>query len=175
MNQSSVSNGIGIPQKEDWPLRIGETAFQNMRNHESCTQAILGAFMDELEIDAPMVMRSAGALHGGMVSSLTCGVITGGLMVLGLLVGREDIKQGFDGLFPIILPAQELVKRLTKKIGSNSCKEITGIDFADLEQAMAFMGSDEKLKCIGLVRDGAEEIARFLQEQDKNGHLFTMG
>ena len=103
---------VELPNSPEWIDRVREKAFQNMSRHESCAQSILAAFMDELAIEDPRVIRAAGAFHGGVVSSLTCGIHLGGAMVLGLLVGREKLEGGLDGLMPIVVPAQDLVKRL---------------------------------------------------------------
>ena len=76
-----------------------------------------------------------------MLSSYTCGVHVAGMMVLGLLIGRENIQEGLDGVFPIAAPGQDLIRRLNAKIGSHSCRELTGVDFTDLNQALAFQAS----------------------------------
>jgi len=163
---------IELPQPPDWVDRVKEKAFQNMSQHESCAQSILAAFMDELGIEDPMVIRAAGALHGGMVSSLTCGIHVAGAMVLGLLMGREKLQGGLDGLLPIVVPAQDLIKRLNKRLGSSSCKELTGVDFTDMKAAIRFYATGENQKCFGRVADGAEEIALFLKELEESGQLF---
>jgi C_GCAxxG_C_C family probable redox protein len=172
MSQKKSPQAVEIPQSEAWVLEVREKASDYMKKSESCAQSILKAFMDQLGIGDPLVIRSAGAMHGGMLSSRVCGVHTGGLMVLGLLVGREDLEEGLDGLFPIVMPAQDLFQRLTARLGSSSCKELTGVDFTDLGKAMEFLNSPDKEKCVDLVADGAEEIARFLQEQAQAGQLF---
>jgi hypothetical protein len=128
--------------------------------------------MDEFGIDDPLVIRAAGAMHAGMLNSLTCGVHTAGLMVLGLLMGREKLDSGVDGLFPIMPPGQELIARLIKRIGSPSCKELSGIDFTDMEQVSEYYASGDYEKCLSFVADGAEEIALFLKELDERGELF---
>ena len=97
------------------------------------------------------------------------------MMVLGQLVGRENLEEGLDGLFPIVVPGQDLVARLEKRLGSTSCKEISGLDFTDLEAAMKFISSGENAKCFDHVAEGAEEIARFLQELSEKGELFRTG
>jgi C_GCAxxG_C_C family probable redox protein len=163
---------VKLPDSPDWIERVKEKSYHNMKTHHSCTQCILEAFMNELGINDPMVIRAAGAFHGGMTSSLTCGVHTAGLMVLGVLMGREKIELGLDGLMPIMMPAQDLIKRLDKRIGSSSCKELTGVDFTDAEQAINFVVTDEIVKCHDRVRDGAEEIGLFLQELEEGGMLF---
>jgi C_GCAxxG_C_C family probable redox protein len=163
---------ICLPQSADWTTRVREKAEYNMKQYESCSQAILAAFMEEFGVKDPMVMASAGGFHGGMMASLTCGIYTSGLMVLGLLIGRPYIEQGLDGMFPIIMPAQEMLSRVKQKIGSYSCQELTGADFSDLNQALAFMASDGYVKCRTRVADGAEEIGRFLVDLNERGQLF---
>ncbi len=175
MEKQEIVEPVVIPQGTEWISRVREKSRDYMVRHESCTQSILAAFMEELGIEDPLVLRSAGAMHGGMLCSLTCGVHTAGLMVLGLLIGREKIETGLDGLFPIIPPGQELVARLNKRIGSHSCKELTGVDFTDPEQAMEFYASRKNEKCFSLVADGAEEIGSFLKELEEKGELFRPG
>ena len=144
-----------------------------MRRYHSCTQSMLSAFMEEFGVEAPLVIRAAGAMHAGMLSSLTCGVHTAGIMILGLLMGRENIEHGMDGLFPIMLPAQELIKRLNGRIGSHSCMELTGVDFTDMQAAMEFVSSSAfEEKCHTFVATGAEEIGLFLKELEERGELF---
>ncbi len=62
------------------------------------------------------------------------------------------------------MPAQELLSQLKNKLVAYSCKELTGADFSDLNQAIAFMASDGYEKCRTRVEEGAEEIGHFLVE-----------
>ncbi len=165
---------IDIPTTRDWPERVARRAHDYVTRYESCSQSIVASFLDELGIDDPLVLRAAGAMHGGMVSSLTCGVVSGGMMVLGLLMGRERLSDGMDGLFPVVLPGQELVARLERRLGSTSCRELSGVDFTDLEQAIHFISSGDNAKCIDYVATGAEEIALFLQELAARGELYRV-
>jgi len=163
---------ITLPQSDDWIARVKEKARKNMANYDSCAQCVLAAFMEELGIQDTLVIRAAGAMHGGMLSSLTCGIHVAGMMVLGLLMGRDKIEQGLDGLFPITLPAQELMKRLMEKLVSSSCGELTGVDFTDLNQAIEYYSSPEHEKCFDRVGEGAEVIGLFLRELEQSGELF---
>jgi C_GCAxxG_C_C family probable redox protein len=163
---------VELPQSPDWVEKVKEKAANNMKTHESCAQSILAAFMDELGMEDPLVIRAAGAFHGGMVSSMVCGIHTAGMMILGMLVGREKLELGLDGLIPIVMPGQDLMKRLNKRLGSSSCKDLTGVDFTDMEAALNFYVTKENEKCIGLVAEGAEEIALFLKELEETGQLF---
>jgi len=116
MTTASKADEISLPQSPDWVERVKEKAFNYMSQYGNCTQCILAAFMEELGIEDPMVIRSAGAMQGGMLSSLTCGVHTAAIMVLGLMMGRERLEQGHDGMFPIVIPAQELMRRINSRL-----------------------------------------------------------
>jgi C_GCAxxG_C_C family probable redox protein len=165
---------IRLPKGNEWITRVKERAFENMKRYDGCAQVIVDAFMEELGLHDPMVTRSATAFLGGMLSSYTCGVHVAGLMVLGLLIGRENIEEGLDGVFPIAAPGQELIRRLNARIGSHSCRELTGVDFTDLNQALEFHASKEHEKCFARVADGAEEIALFIKELNQKGELFRL-
>ena len=172
MNTKRTTQEILLPDGDEWITRVKDNAFENMKRYDGCAQVILDAFMKELGLHDPMVVRSATGFLGGMLSSYTCGIHVAGLMILGLLIGRENIEEGLDGVFPIAIPGQDLIRRLNAKIGSHSCKELTGVDFTDLNKALEFHASREHEKCFDRVADGAEEIALFIKELDQNGELF---
>ena len=73
-----------IPADRHWPKQMKLTAVDYLKRYDSCTQAILWAFMESLAMKNKMVLRVSGAMQGGMMSSLTCGVHTAGLMILGM-------------------------------------------------------------------------------------------
>lgn len=164
-----------IPEDPQWPQQMKITAVDYLKRYDSCTQAILWAFMEALALKDKMVLRAGGAMQGGMMSSLTCGVHTAGLMLLGMLIGREDIETGLDGLMPIIVPSQDLVRLLSRQLGGHSCLAMTGVDFTDLEAALVYKLSEDHEKCVARVGTGAEVIAQFLQEMNDKGDLFRPG
>lgn len=161
-----------IPSDSQWPKQMKSTAVDYLKRYDSCTQAILWAFMEALSMKNKMVLRASGAMQGGMMSSLTCGVHTAGLMILGMLVGRENIETGLDGLMPIVAPSQDLVRVLNQRLGGHSCLAMTGVDFTDLAAALAYKLSEDHENCVNRVGDGAETIAQFLQALDRQGELF---
>ncbi len=163
-----------IPGDPMWPEMMKTQAMTYLKQYDSCTQSILWAFMEALDIQNRMVLRAGGAMHGGMMSSLTCGVQTAGLMILGMIAGRERIQSGLDGMMPIILPAQRMVKTLTGRIGGHFCLDMTGVDFTDLEAAMTYKLSDDHERCVDRVGEGARAIAELLQDMDARGALFRI-
>ena len=163
-----------VPRDLQWPERMKMQSMSYLKKYDSCTQSILWSFMEALGMENRMVLRAAGAMQGGMMSSMTCGVHTASLMILGLLVGREKLESGLDGMMPIIIPAQRMVRTLTKGIGGHSCFDMTGVDFTDLEAAMIYKMSEDHEKCVERVGNGARIIAELLQDLDRKGELFRV-
>ena len=164
-------DSISIPEGSDWIAEVRHRAEKYMTDYGNCAQSIVVAFSEVLSIDDGRVSKAASGFLGGMMHSLTCGVQTGGVMVLGLLMGRDRLEDGKDGLHRIVLSTQELIGRLNQQLGSHSCLELTGVNFTDLRQAARFSRSDEHRKCFTRVADGAEVIAAFIAELRDQGEL----
>lgn len=94
--------------------------------------------------------------------------------MLDLLAGRERLESGLDGMMPLILPAQRMVKTPTNRVGGHSCLDmtVTGVDFTDLEAAMTDKLSDDHKRWVDRVGEGARAIAEVLQDLDTRGALF---
>jgi C_GCAxxG_C_C family probable redox protein len=160
-----------IPEGTEWIGEVRTKAENYMENYGNCAQSIVAAFSEVLGIDAPLVIKASSGFLGGMMHSLTCGVQTGGVMVMGLVLGRDRLEDGTDGLRQIVISTQELITRLNHRLGSHSCRELTGVDFKDLRQAAIFSRSDEHRKCFARVADGAEVIATLISELGNQGEL----
>ncbi len=64
--------------------------------HYNCTQSILIPFAKEIGIDEETAFRLGSNFGGGMKTGSVCGVITGGLMVLGMAgLDKPSVAAGF--------------------------------------------------------------------------------
>ena len=59
MNTKTATAEIMLPDGDEWVSRVKEKAFENMKRYDGCAQVIVDAFMQELDIYDPLVMRSA--------------------------------------------------------------------------------------------------------------------
>ena len=116
--------------------------------HHNCTQSVLMSFTQSLKIDDETAYKIATAFGGGMKSGITCGVITGGLMVLGLF-GVDD---------------QPTTQKL---ISDFKAKHSDMIDCADLLKANSAAGGQRKPHCDALVYEMVEYIEKVLKEKGK--------
>ncbi|MBN1855511.1 MAG: C-GCAxxG-C-C family protein [Dehalococcoidia bacterium] len=71
---------------------IGRAALEN-DHYSGCSQAVLGALQSELGIGDAESFRAATTLSGGVARrGETCGALLGALLGLGLVCGRDDMK-----------------------------------------------------------------------------------
>jgi len=60
----------------------------------SCSEALVAAFVEKLELSVPVdVIKMASGFSGGVGNTgCVCGALSGGVMALGLLFGRSDLE-----------------------------------------------------------------------------------
>lgn len=116
--------------------------------------------------DDPITVRLMSGFGGGIGGSGSiCGAIVGGVGGLSLSYGRGSVDERESRkLFPL---CTELYRRFQGEIEtSRFCREITGIDFADPEQAKAFSSSPEKrARCARLVGETANLVCEMLARE----------
>ena len=134
---------------------IRETAENYYRNGDFfCSEAIVKTIKDEFElpISDDIVAAASGFPIGIGGSGCTCGAVSGGVMALGLIFGRQQAKD------PKVRKTMELTKELHERFRSNHkslcCRVLTkGLD----------MGSGEhKEQCISFTGEVAEEVAKII-------------
>lgn len=135
--------------------KIRETAENYYRNGDFfCSEAIVKTIKDEFElpISDEIVAAASGFPIGIGGSGCTCGAVSGGVMALGLVFGRQAPRD------PKVRKTMELTKELHEKFRKNHkslcCRILTkGLD----------MGSGEhKEQCISFTGEVAEEVAKII-------------
>lgn len=110
-----------------------DTAVATFSEGFSCSQAVLLAFSEELGLDRATALKISTAFGGGMSSlALTCGAVTGALMVIGLKNGRAEAADAAakEKTYEI---SREFVRRFTERHGSIVCRGLLGVDISTPE------------------------------------------
>lgn len=99
----------------------------------NCAQSTLAVFSEELEIDKEQALAIASGFGAGLgYQGLTCGVVTGAYMALGLYSGKNfnEPEMVKENAYQLI---QEFNKRFKSKFGTIACKELIGTDLSTAE------------------------------------------
>jgi C_GCAxxG_C_C family probable redox protein len=103
-----------------------EKAKSTFKEGFSCSQAILSTFCEKFNLDRNIALRLADSFGGGMARmGLTCGAVTGALMVIGLKEGRTSAGDG-EAKERTYRLVREFFTRFEKRNGTIACKELLG-------------------------------------------------
>jgi len=165
--------------------KIGRQAFENDK-HSGCSQSVLQSLQENLNIGDMESFKAATLLSGGVVAfGETCGAFLGGLMALGLVIGREKMEdyETLNNAMAVGARMRERFKDALKdgfgfegELKSTTCKEIQekiyGRSFKlyDPEELKAFLdaGGHSDHGCLKTCQIGAciaaEQILEVLNE-----------
>jgi len=104
--------------------KAADLAFQYELKYFGCSQTTLAGLIEAFGIGGPDLLRASTCLAGGVARrGHVCGALTGGLMMIGYLTGRDDLE-----MFPQYQRAMGygnmLYKRFKDEFGTVSCSEI---------------------------------------------------
>ena len=145
-----------------------ETAKRLFLSGANCSQAVIGAFQPECGIDFDTAMRIASGFGGGMGHTKnTCGAITGAVMALSAIVGRENpaaketvgerITELQQGIYPIV---GKMVNEIKDEYGTLICSELSN-PFGD------FACKERKKNCMTMIMHCANLAAKYAEEAQK--------
>jgi len=135
--------------------------------YHGCAQIVVATFMEILGISDELVLMAASCFAGGSKRCLTCGAISGGLIILGLKYGRRRLEDGVEAEEAALEPATDLVDRFKEVYDTTDCCELTGYDFSDPSQFQAFLDSPEAVeKCTERVTKVTGWIAEIISKRD---------
>jgi len=146
-----------------------EQAGQYFANTFNCSQSVLSAFGQDYGLTEDMCLKLGCAFGGGMArQQMTCGAVTGALMVLGLKFGRAagDPQSQTRITYE---KTMEFFDEFKNKHRSINCRELLqGLDMNDPEDAKKIQELDLfKNVCSGYIQDAAEIVEKLLTAHEK--------
>lgn len=131
----------------------------------NCSQAVLGAFCEELGVDKDTAMKLATGFGGGMRCGEVCGAVTGALMALGMKYGQvqaEDQETKY-AMYALTTEFQRRFKEINDTI---ICKELLGHDISTEEGREQIHSKNlGRNRCDGLIADAVAIVEEMLQEK----------
>lgn len=115
--------------KEDKEMKHEEVAAILFEKKYHCSQAVLGAFAEKLDLNIKTALKLGGCFGGGMCKGEVCGACTGALMVLGLKYGQCEIND-LKNRAKANEVAVTFLEEFKTENGSYLCKELLGCDLS---------------------------------------------
>lgn len=108
---------------------IFEAALQNDMIYRGRTQSVLAALQEKLNVGSKEVFKAGSALAGGVARrGETCGALTGAIMAVCCLAGRERLEDR-EQYGKAMEEANRVYEQFREKIGHTLCSEIHKIRY----------------------------------------------
>ena len=138
-----------------------------------CAQSAFLALKEQFNLTDGEVLKALTPLPGLGEKGLACGALTGSLMALGLVFGREHLDD-WETYRASLVPAGEMVDRFREVQGSTNCCDILETEFGkkydllDPEDHAEYVKADATEKC-GRVVQRAVRIAADIILRERYG------
>ena len=124
----------------------------------ACSESVLLAMARHWGVESDLIPRIATPFRAGLAGTQAiCGVVTGGLMAIGLRLGRDS---GSETGAACVETGKAFLRYMQEQQGTLECRAITGLDFSDHEQHERFQRTTRGTVCAGLL----ELCCRWLAE-----------
>lgn len=132
-----------------------------------CAESVLQALAEENGVTSPLIPRIATGLCSGMSrTGGMCGALSGGVLALSMMLGRDDAAQDVDDAYDA---SNALVRAFEERFGGTTCPGLLGCDLATPEGQQRFNeGNLGESRCRNYVRAAAEMAAEILADR-RNG------
>lgn len=137
----------------------------------NCAQTTFLSLQEEFDLEGDEILKALTPFPGIALRGETCGAITGGLMILGLVHGRDkDNLNNWQAYIDSLPPSRRFCRRFENELGSTMCAEIIEdkfgrkFDLADPVEAMEWFQCGALEKCGQVINKGVHFVAEIILE-----------
>lgn len=128
-----------------------------------CSEAVIAPYAEEFGLSKDVALKISSGFAGGMAQALTCGAVSGALMVIGLKHGAGVSRDQFSTnlCFKLVKEFSYRFEQRRKTIECRTILETNGIDPDDSEDMKRLRATGI---CQSVVRDASEILEELLFE-----------
>ena len=158
------------------PEAVSEKLNQKVENYlalcGNCAQTSFIALQEQFNLEGDGIVKALTPFPGIALRGETCGAVTGSLLALGLVYGRDREKlDDWQGYLDSLPPARRFCRRFEEVLGSTMCADIVETKFgrrfnlADRREAFEWMQCGALEKCGSVIQQGVQLAAEIILEQ----------
>jgi C_GCAxxG_C_C family probable redox protein len=144
---------------------------QYMQRSHHCAQSSFMALKEQFGLEGGQVFKALTPLPGIAERGETCGAVTGPLMALGLIYGRDiQEMEDWDTYQASLVPAGKFCDRFDKEFGTTLCHKVQEKEFGrcfrltDPDELQDFQNAGATEKCSAVVRSAVHMAAEIMLE-----------
>ncbi|MFH1153107.1 MAG: C-GCAxxG-C-C family protein [Pseudomonadota bacterium] len=140
-----------------------------------CAESVLMAIARQSGIESPLIPRIATGFCGGISrTSGLCGALTGGIMALSLIYGRDLPTDSRDTNYSLV---QRFLDTFVREFGSMNCSDILGCDISTPQGSRQFASENlESSICANVTARAAGMVTEIINAHvDEDSSLTAAG
>ena len=127
-----------------------------------CAESVLMAVAESRNIQSDLIPRIATGFCGGVShTNGTCGAVSGAIMAINLVKGRNDATESTEENYKAI---QKFIEGFQKQFHSIQCGELTGCDLRTEEGGKAFIAGNKIEMCLDFTEEATRLALHILEE-----------
>ena len=154
---------MALQNKEEVYKSLDHNVTENLALSGNCAQTTFLSLSEQFDLEAEAILKALTPFPGIALRGETCGAVTGCLMALGLVYGRDNLDN-WKGYLASLPPARRFCRRFEEMNGGISCAEILetklgrNYDLANRFEALKYAAAGGQKTC-GEVIESAVHIA----------------
>jgi len=135
---------------------VAQRARELLALSENCAQSSFAALAEHLGFDAGSTLKALTPFPGIALRGETCGAVTGSLMAIGMVLGRDRLDDQ-PGMQPSVKAARRFCRAFEAEFGGTPCRVVleqglgSAFDFTRPEGGAAYMEAGGPALCSRIV------------------------
>ena len=130
-----------------------------------CAESVLLAVSEKLGIQSDLIPKIATGFCSGMARTCgLCGAVSGAIMSLGLVFGRNSAEESVEDNYTAV---QTLITEFEKIYGSVNCRDLIGCDLGTDEGQDKFKTKNLAVQCGEFVMEATRITVMLIDKQHR--------
>lgn len=155
--------------KEEIYEDLDRKVIENLTLCGNCAQTTFLTLQEQFDLEDGAILKALTPFPGIALRGETCGAVTGSLMALGLIHGRDkENLNDWQAYLKSLPPTRRFCRRFEEELGSTMCGHIVEAEFgqpfdlADPVEAMQWMNCGAIEKCGAVIGKGVRIAAEII-------------
>jgi C_GCAxxG_C_C family probable redox protein len=152
------------------PRTLSKKVNENLDRSNNCAQTSFAVLQQEFGLNGGEILKALTPLPGIALRGETCGAVTGCLMAIGLVYGRENLDD-WKGYLASLPPSRRFCRRFVEENGSTACAELLEIklgrryNLANRFDALKYAAVGGKKTCGKIITSAVDITAEIITKK----------
>lgn len=142
----------------------------------NCAQTSFAVLREEFGLEGETILKALTPFPGIALRGETCGAVSGCLMAIGLVYGRDKLDD-WKGYIASLPPSRRFCRRFEEEHGSTSCATLLeaklgrGFDLANRGEALEYVAAGGQKACGDIITSAVQIASDIILKERQRGEL----